>query len=195
MGIRNSMNSFVSRPAARVVEGPVREMIEEVLATRSFARPGEVHALSERVAALESTSGLTDRIEALEALNTTLEKKLNMAMGALQVATAQIADLRRSADEARSTARQANQLATSANSTAEALADGITALEDQVAGLGASDAPAPRLEVLDGTVGSITTAVQSGELDDQLEALAAAERSGKNRKGALAAFERRLGEL
>lgn len=64
MGIRSSLNSIVSRP----MEGAIRELIEEVLASRSFVRPGEIASLRQEVAELGSqdTAALEARIQALE---------------------------------------------------------------------------------------------------------------------------------
>lgn len=65
----------------------------------------------------------------LEARVAALEKKLGMVMGALQATTADLVALR----EASTLAKQAMQQARSAQSTAESAADGVTALEDQLA--------------------------------------------------------------
>lgn len=57
-----------------------------------------------------------------------LEKRLGMAMGAVQAATSQLMTLQKAVDEARTTAQQANQKATSALSTAESAADAVAEL-------------------------------------------------------------------
>ncbi len=64
MGIRSSLNAMVSRP----MEGAIREMIEEVLASRSFVRPGEIASLRQEVAELDGqdTSDLESRVQQLE---------------------------------------------------------------------------------------------------------------------------------
>ena len=64
-----------------------------------------------------------------------LEKKLNMAMGAIQAATAQIMSLKKDVQEVASTAAQAGQHATTARATAEATADGLNGVEEQLASL------------------------------------------------------------
>lgn len=51
---------------------------------------------------------------------------------------------------------------------------------------------APDLTVLDGTVSALRTALATGEHDEHLEALLAAEESGKTRKSAVAAINERI---
>jgi hypothetical protein len=58
-----------------------------------------------------------------------LKKKLNMAMGALQAATAQMAETRKVSEEALHSARQAQAQAASALTTAESAAEGAQQLE------------------------------------------------------------------
>ena len=71
----------------------------------------------------------------LDARMAKLEKKLNMAMGAVQAATAQIMSLKKDVGEIANNAAQANQSATTARATAESTADGLTGLEEQLAAL------------------------------------------------------------
>jgi methyl-accepting chemotaxis protein len=63
--------------------------------------------------------------KALEARADKLDKRLGMAMGAVQAATAQLMQIKSVAEEARTAASQANQRATSALSTAESAADAV----------------------------------------------------------------------
>lgn len=72
------------------------------------------------------------RVAALEEQQAKLEKKLSMAMGAVQAATAQIVALRQELEQASNLSRQAMQKATTAQSAAESAAEGISALEDIV---------------------------------------------------------------
>jgi len=69
------------------------------------------------------------RITTLEEQNSKLEKKLSMAMGAIQAATAQIVQLRTEIEATSNLSHQAMQKATSAQATAEASSEGITSLE------------------------------------------------------------------
>jgi len=64
----------------------------------------------------------------LEAQVAKLDKRLGMAMGAVQAATAQLMSVRQTADEALAEAKQAQQRATSAQSAAEAAADAVAEL-------------------------------------------------------------------
>lgn len=64
-----------------------------------------------------------------------LEKKLNMAMGAVQAATAQIMSLKKDVQELVAASSQASQTATTARATAESTADGLSGVEEQLAAL------------------------------------------------------------
>lgn len=83
----------------------------------------------------------------LDARMAKLEKKLNMAMGAVQAATAQIMSLKKDLEEVANSAKQANQAATTARNTAESTADGLTGIEEQLAALveqlGKAESPKP----------------------------------------------------
>ena len=150
MAIRDTLNSLVSRPAARIVESPVREIVADILASRTFATPEDVATLRKDIEALRASgaSESTTRIAGLEQEIASLKKKLNMAMGALQAANAQLTDLKRVADEASGTARQAAQQATSAATTAEAAIEGAEGLEVQMdhlaSRISATPSPKPR---------------------------------------------------
>lgn len=135
MGIRSTVASMIGGDA---IDSRVREMVEQVLATKGYARPADVQHLKDRIEALEQSEApaaapASVEVGALETEVANLRKKLNMAMGAIQAATAQLADVRRSSDEARADARQALARAESALATAESLSDGVEALEEAVA--------------------------------------------------------------
>lgn len=83
------------------------------------------------------------RLAALEEQNAKLEKKLSMAMGAIQAATAQIVSLRQEVEQATNLAHQAMQRATTAATTAEAATAGVAALEGGPAATPAPSKPAP----------------------------------------------------
>lgn len=149
MGIRSTLASVIGGDA---VDTRVRQTVEEVLASKGFARPADLQELRERVNAVQGGAigepadpELGRRVAALENEIASLRKKLNMAMGAIQAATAQLADARRAADEARAEARQAHARAESALATAESLSDGVEALEAAVES-GAAAAPTPSPE-------------------------------------------------
>jgi chromosome segregation ATPase len=114
MGIRSTLGSFLASPASQAMEPDIRRVVEEALASRP--------------AASADTSELEARIAKLE-------KKLNMAMGAVQAATAQIMALKQDLQAVDGKASQASQYATTARATAEAAADGVTGAENQIATL------------------------------------------------------------
>lgn len=199
MGIRNSIQTALSQPKSFLLESTIRQVVEEVLAKRGFVMPGEHRALREEVTALKTRIQDTEDTEDTEDTDelknrvAALEKKLQMAMGALQAATSQIV-------QAGSTAEQAQQRATSAQSTAESTSDGLTGLEDAFAALverighGAEfAAPSlPDFTVLDRSIADIKTALATGSYDVHLPALLAAEEAGRSRTGAIKAIRSRM---
>ena len=90
------------------LEGPLRARLEELEADLAASRQGQ----AELLARLEKT-----------------EKRLGMAMGAIQAATAQIMGVKAAAEEASSEAKKATQQAVRALATAESAVDGIERLE------------------------------------------------------------------
>lgn len=68
-------------------------------------------------------------------------------------------------------------------------------LESRKARAAARDAAkAAKAGAFEGTIASLRKALDSGDLDDRLDALLAGEREGKARKGAIAAIEARMAE-
>jgi hypothetical protein len=120
MNVRSFLGTMVSTPAARVLRKDIREIVEQALSTRSFVMASELRAAEERIASLE--------------------KKLNMAMGAVQASSATLTQVRGSAEEALTAAKQALQLATTARATAESAVEGIGSIEDRLEG--SHEAPA-----------------------------------------------------
>ena len=114
MGIRSTLAAFLVSPASSAMEPSIRRVVEEALA----AHP----------APQADNGDLEDRVAKLE-------KKLNMAMGAVQAATAQIMALKKDLEAVHAMANQASQHATTARATAEAAADGVTGAEEQLAAL------------------------------------------------------------
>ena len=190
MGLRDSFKNALTQPSSIFLEGPMREIIEEVLANRGYVMPGDHRALENKVTQLEKK---LERFDEIQSELTTLSKKLNMAMGAIQAATAQIA-------HAKSNAEQANQRATSASATAESAADAVTGLEDAFAALveriGTQSAmnsnSLPNFALLDGSVSSLKSALADGGQDTHLSALLAAEEAGQARAGAIKVIRQRM---
>ncbi|NCG18540.1 MAG: hypothetical protein GWP91_05965 [Rhodobacterales bacterium] len=122
MAIRETLASLLggSRPS----DLDIRQMVNDAVAAQS--------------------SGDNDN-EALEAEIAQLKKKLNMAMGAVQAATAQLMALKTELTNTNGAVKQATQHATTAKATAEAAADGLTAVEARmdalVEKLGTASAP------------------------------------------------------
>ena len=130
MGIADRLARLVARPTVTLARADIARLVHDALAGRTFASPQEVDAIGREVAILRATSDRVgaERIVALEADVVALKKRLSMAMGALQAATAQLQEARRCADDALAIASRASQLATAATTTAESAADGARAL-------------------------------------------------------------------
>jgi hypothetical protein len=61
MPLTDIVKAAIAKPAGRVMDAPVREIVEEVLRDHGFVGPAEVHRLKEEIAKL------SDRVLALEA--------------------------------------------------------------------------------------------------------------------------------
>lgn len=114
MGIRRNLINLLIGPP-EVTRDDLRRVTEEAASTTTAQASGADPALDEKFAKVE--------------------KKLNMAMGAVQAATAQIMSLKKDVEELSRTVGQASQQATTARSTAEAAADGLSGVEGQLAAL------------------------------------------------------------
>ena len=124
MAVRDRLSSLLER----TVEGVRNALGDEGV---------DVGTLERRVAALETTAAkrldaLEGRLEDLEAADARLDKRLSMAMGAIQAATAQLMQLREAVVQAQNQSQQAMQRATSALSTAETAAEGVDAVESKL---------------------------------------------------------------
>lgn len=137
MGIRSTVASLIGGDQ---VESRLRDIVEGIVAAKGFARPSDLQELRERLDGLvggsdgggASDSDLSDRVQALETDNASLRKKLDLLRGAVDAATAQLADVRRSVDLSRAESAKALARAESALATAESLSEGIDALESAV---------------------------------------------------------------
>ena len=208
MGFRNTLRDTLFSKQSSEQELAVRALVEEVLANRQYVMPGdhralrqEVEALSNHIQAADSDSETGASTEALHAEISSLKKKLSMAMGAIQAATAQLAQAKQRIDANDATIRQVDQRTTSAQATAEAASDGVTGLEDALASLmerlGTSPPPGramstPDLSVLDGTIGDLKKGLTKGSFDACLPDLLAAEQAGRARVGAIEAIKKRM---
>ena len=130
--VRDRLSSLVHRAvdAAGRVFSP-----DDTAAVQTLS--ADLDRLAARLADLE------DRLEHVEAPPTDegpsplakLDKRLSMAMGAIQAATTQLMQLKEGVATAQNQAQQAMQRATTAQTTAEAAADGATAAEAQITAL------------------------------------------------------------
>lgn len=97
-----------------------------------------VDELRQRVLALEPAEAEPEPaspIDALEERIAKVDKRLQMAMAAIQAATTQLMEVKDATATARNQAQQANQRATSAQTAAEAAADGVSTVEEALAAL------------------------------------------------------------
>jgi competence ComEA-like helix-hairpin-helix protein len=125
MGIRSTVASLIGGDQ---VDARLRDIVEGIIAAKGFVRPSDLQELRERIAGLVgggADEDLAARVSALEADNASLRKRLDLLRGAIDAATAQLADVRRSADAARSDAAKALARAESALATAESLGSAL----------------------------------------------------------------------
>ncbi|MFT7520155.1 MAG: competence ComEA-like helix-hairpin-helix protein [Kiritimatiellia bacterium] len=183
MGIRSTFGSLFGQS-----EAAVREVVEQVLANKGYARPSDIQGLRDELVAVraEIGQGSTDddasaRLSAAETQIAGLSKKLSMAMGAIQAATAQLADVRRTADGSRIDALKALQRASTALATVESLADGVDGIESTVerlkenlaAPVGAAPATTAPATPANGAPADVTPAkpapVKAAKTDDRVD--------------------------
>lgn len=108
MPLKDVVIAALSRPASRVVEAPVRELIDEALKDRGYASPAEIAQIREELSGLKSQIGaLPARVSALEAQLVTLSGEAAALREALLRAEA-------SASEARNLAAEAGERAMAA---------------------------------------------------------------------------------
>ena len=60
MPIRDILAAALSRPAGRVVDGPVRDIVNEILADHGYASPAELAALKADADGLRGRLGSVD---------------------------------------------------------------------------------------------------------------------------------------
>lgn len=142
MPVRRILKSFVLKS----VEPTVREWVDAVRR--------ETDELRTEIRRPAMDDALATRLTTMEEESAQLKKKLSMAMGAIQAASAQIMQLKHEAEQAQNLAKQAMQRATSAQATAEAANEGVNQLEAPLHDAGHLEAPradgkaeAPRCKV------------------------------------------------
>lgn len=123
MSLKDVAIAALSRPAGRVVEGPVRELIDEALKDRGYASPAELAALKEELAQAKArVEALPSRLDALEQKLAELGRDTAALREALQRA-------QESANEARRVAAAAEARAAAAESRAAELESRAPAAE------------------------------------------------------------------
>lgn len=125
MPVRRMLRSFVLKS----VEPTVREWVDAVRRDTDALRNELRSAAEETSGPSPAEQALTARLATMEEEGAQLKKKLSMAMGAIQAASAQIVQLRQEAEQAANIARQAMQRAMSAQAAAEAANEGLNELE------------------------------------------------------------------
>ena len=77
MPIRDILAAALSRPAGRVVDGPVRDIVNEILADHGYASPAELAAVKAETDGLKSRLGGVDgKIAELEAAAAALQERV-----------------------------------------------------------------------------------------------------------------------
>ena len=125
MAVRQTISSLLERTVTGV-RSALHDEVDPSIARLEARIEGVETTLADRL------NGLDERLRALEAADGQLEKRLSMAMGAIQAATAQLMQLREAVAQVQNQSQQAMQRATSALSTAETAAEGVGAVEAQL---------------------------------------------------------------
>jgi hypothetical protein len=92
MPLSDILAAALSRPAGRVVDGPVRTIVREVLADRGYASPAEVQALRDEISGLANQlNGLVSQLDGtrteLEGVRTSLSSVQEEMAVAVEKAT------------------------------------------------------------------------------------------------------------
>ena len=78
MPLADVVQAALSRPVARVIEGPVRQLLDRILEDHGYATPDEVDTLSRQLREAEERLRLQEeRIGALEGRAAGLEQQLD----------------------------------------------------------------------------------------------------------------------
>ena len=125
MALRSKIRSWLG------IDDRIRDLIRESMAGRSVAQASEVETLRTQV------EELSKQVEKLS-------KKLKMTMGSVQASTAELMGVHSKVDAVGPESKKALQQATIARNTAESTADGLEALEAQIAALSERLVEAPK---------------------------------------------------
>ena len=94
MPIRDILAAALSRPAGRVVDGPVRDIVNEILADHGYASPAELAAVKAETDGLKSRLGGVDgKIAELEAAAAALQERVAELQAELSRRPAAAADV------------------------------------------------------------------------------------------------------
>lgn len=161
--IRKRLRALITGPAAGILDGALRDLIEEVIDARGLVRRAEIDAVEHRVEGLRrelaerhaELSGLTqaldamardldddvivdtteleERLDQLDVARKALQERLDRAHGALAATSAQVASFATRIEGLEERADKAAHVAASAVATAEAAVDGVSGLEQRLA--------------------------------------------------------------
>lgn len=85
MPLSDILAAALSRPAGRIVEGPVRTIVTEVLQDHGYAGPAELRALRDSIAAMkDSVLALEQRVEGGEQRVTALQAEVSTLRAAFE---------------------------------------------------------------------------------------------------------------
>jgi hypothetical protein len=160
MPIRKAIGGLLSGPLATVIEGALRDLVEDILDDKSYVRRVELDAVTERVDAFrrelsERRTELYALRQAVEVMQRDLEDdddlgeafaepaepdalaaRLDRATGALDALQGQADAFTATLDALSGRAEQAWQVAHSARVTAEAAVEGVSRIESASPGPG-----------------------------------------------------------
>jgi hypothetical protein len=126
------LSAALSRPAGKVVDGPVRVIVDEVLRDKGFAGPAELRRLQDDLASLRKDLGaLTARVGTTEGEAAALRADRGGLEKQVEAATARAAAAEKRAQAAESALAEALELAAAAETHAAGVAAVAAAAEER----------------------------------------------------------------
>lgn len=146
MPIKDVIIAALSRPAGRVVDGPVRDIVASALKERGYASPAEVSALKDEIAAVRGqASALTPRLDQLDARLDEARKEAASLREALAAAASAASEARARADVAEQASAALSAEVARLTAESEALKASLAAAPAPGAPAAAASAPACRV--------------------------------------------------
>lgn len=132
MPLTDILSAALSRPAGKVVDGPVRDIVDEVLRDKGFAGPAELRRLQDDLATMRKDLGaLTARVATTEGEAAALRADRGGLERQVEAATARAAAAEKRAQAAEASLSEALERATAAETHAAGVAAVAASAEER----------------------------------------------------------------